>query len=379
MHTPNLTADTVSQDNQEINQQQLKLDKFNQAFNANWSDYYQLLNELPPEYELSACLKLLNTADGLLNQEQDFSTSAVVERYLVGGISDTQTRKRYPFETNLLGDMQSHASFKKILKNDPTGLAKLLKIIPKTGPIDGWHFSQFVDSYRALFLENGVKQAPLFAATRLLSMKRPDQFVVISQETNALFCQAFSIKTLKNQDFQRYWDQVILPIQQTAWYKTDLPMDVSQLAFFRARVILIERLICTPATNFVETGTNENQNSNQIAQPNSEQASSAEPQSSSSSSSTEERVVSSVTTMETSKAVKKPVSQPKKMTIAKLKSAKGNKNAATKLMSQYYFANKAEFAKVDMAASREIIIQKLIDGGSVEEAFAEAKATHSKK
>jgi len=57
------------------------------------------------------------------------------------------------------------------------------------------------------------------------------------------------------------------------------------------------------------------------------------------------------------------------MTIVQRKSEKVNKNAATKLMSQYYFANKAQFAKVDMSAKRDLIIEKLCNGESVEEAF----------
>ena len=219
---------------------------------------------------------------------------------------------------------------------------------------------QFVDSYRQLFAENGFKQAQLFPATRLLTMKRPDQFVAISPETAPLFCQAFSIKALKNQDFQRYWDEIVLPLQKTAWYKTDQPMDVSQLALYRARVALIERFICTP------------QKTNKLAELNtapSDEISSA----------SGVALANSFIPREPKPATKKVMSQPKQMTINKLKSAKGNKNAATKLMSQYYFANKDKFCKVDIGASRDKIIEQLIQGQSVEDAFEEILMTHTTK
>ncbi|PCI64878.1 MAG: hypothetical protein COB38_12215 [Gammaproteobacteria bacterium] len=57
------------------------------------------------------------------------------------------------------------------------------------------------------------------------------------------------------------------------------------------------------------------------------------------------------------------------MTIAKLQTAKGNKNAATKLMSEYYFANREKFAKINIKKHREVIIERLIVGESVEDIF----------
>ena len=57
------------------------------------------------------------------------------------------------------------------------------------------------------------------------------------------------------------------------------------------------------------------------------------------------------------------------MTITQRKTAKVNQNAATKLMSQYYFANKGTFAKVDIKKHRESIVKQLIDGDSVEKIF----------
>jgi len=273
-----------------------------------------------------------------------------------------------------MGDMHSFASFKKLLRTDAAGLAKLMKIIPTSGPIDGWHYMQFVDSYRQLFSENGFKQAQLFPATRLLTMKRPDQFVAMSPETAPLFCQTFSIKALKNQDFQRYWDQIVLPLQKTAWYKADQPMEVSQLALYRARVALIERFICTPQTaNVSDTNTSSHLEtvSNAEANTTTETMSVVSNETENGSNSIVEEVKPAT--------VKKVVSQPKKLTIAKLKTAKGNKAAATKLMSQYYFANKDKFAKADMGASREKIIEQLIEGKSVEDAFNEVLSTQLTK
>lgn len=338
-----------------------KIALLQEVVDLNWQDYYQRLTLLPAPYELSASLKLLNVVDQLMNQTDseglnNFSSSSLVERFLIGGVEDSQTAKQYGFNTQLLGSMQGFGSFKKVLKNDPEGLAKLLKIIPASGGIDGWHFTQFVEAYQALFATNGFKQTHLFPATRLLAMKRPDQFVTISLDTLDFICQAFAIKTLKKQDFQRYWDEIILTLHKSPWFNEEQPEDMQQAPIFRSRMALFERFICQPDEDYM------------VSVPVVESTIELSPNDSVESDNSNVKVSTYVSEPAT-KPVKKKISQPKKMTIDKKKSAKVNKNAATKLMSQYYFANKEKFAKMNMSANRDKIIAKLIDGESVEKAF----------
>ena len=329
--------------------------------NASWETYYQSLHQLSRGYQLPECLKLLNAADEILNQGKDVTQTTPVERSLIGGINDAQVEKQYGFG-GLLGDMQGFASFKAVLKKDPQGLAKLFKVIPSNGPIDGWHFAQFIDYYQSWFAENGYKQTHLFPATRLLSMKRPDQFVTISEATNQLICQAFSIKPLKKQDFQRYWDEVILAIQNTQWFKAFPPMDAAEQPFHRVRVALLERLAATPIEMAEIELTSKPENaSEEVSELDTSESSVTKPA----------QVVSQYMQAERTPKAKKVVKQPKKMTITQRVTAKSNQTAATKLMSQYYFANKAKFAKVNMAKYREQIIERIVDGESVEVIFAE--------
>jgi hypothetical protein len=371
--------------------------------NISWDDYLTAIHELPTNYKIAPSLKLLNLADGLMNQlNSGVLESTQSERNLIGGIADNKTIKEYGLDTELLGGMSSFAAFKKILKNDPKGVQKLLKIIPANGRIDGWHFMQFTDGYKQLFEDNGTKQAPLFPATRLLAMKRPDQFVCISPDTDDSFYQSFGIKPLKKQDFTRYWDEIILTIQKTNWFKQDLPMEPSQLAIYRARVCLLERLLNQPDLSFNEEvkAAAHNETINQVLQQNTLSESDlsselCEEQLSNSSeqplnkgigqnqintrpsaigdfkSQPDEKIISKngIDIGQNSAKIYQTAKQPKKLKIAKRKSDKVNKAAATKLMSQYYFANKAKFATVDMSAKREQIIEMLCNGESVEDAF----------
>jgi len=97
--------------------------------NISWELYLQAINQLPANYKIAPSLKLLNLADGLMNQlNSGVLESTPQERNLLGGISDNKTVKEYQLDTELLGGMSSFAAFKKILKNDPAGVQKLLKI-----------------------------------------------------------------------------------------------------------------------------------------------------------------------------------------------------------------------------------------------------------
>jgi len=312
------------------------------------TDYQQQLQNLSVDFQLPACCKLLHITTELFNGETDLTKSTVAERFLIGGIDDIQTHKTYAFNKQLLGGLDGYASFKKILKSDPQGFADLMKVLPSVGPVDAWHYLQFIDNYKSWFLNNGYKQCRLYPATRLLSMKRPDIFVPLTEETMTVLCTSLSIKPLKNQDFMGYWDKIVQTIHKMKWF-IQAPTEItSELTLDRVRVALLERLLIDPPPieEFViEQESELNTSDNEVE-------------------------ITSLIKEATSAVVRKPVKQPKKMTIAKRQTVKGNRNAATKLMSQYYFANKQTYSKIDIKKYREKIIEQLIEGGSVEEIFA---------
>jgi len=340
-----------------------------QCFNADWNKYNQYLQDLSNGYQLPNCLKLLQEADRLLNQQTDLLESSVAERMLLAGMVDASTNKQYSFDIQVLGGLTGFASFKKVVKNDPQGLNRLMKIIPKTGTVDGWHYLQFVDAFQQWFRDNGHKQTYLYPATRLLTMKRPDQFIPLNEETNPIICDALEIKALKKQDFKRYWDEVIIRIHTTDWFNTFQPMDESQLPFHRVRVALLERVMITPLEIHVhEKLTSSDQNAD-LDSDVAELVSNTQTDTASVTKTNRNHKTNPFVRDETSTEPKVKAQQPKKMTIAKLQTAKGNKNAATKLMSQYYFANREKFVKINIKKHREVIIERLIEGESVEDIF----------
>lgn len=333
-----------------------------------WSDYYQAVASLPAHYQVGASLKLLNQADQLLNQTDTMTLAITLNsqsaRYLLGGLSDSTTQKTHAFDTRLLGDMSGHASFKKLLGKSQHGLDQLFRIIPANGPVDGWHYLQFIDVYQQLFAGHGFKQAPLYPATRLLAMKRPDQFLALNEITLPLVCQALTIKPIKKQEFQRYWDQVILTIQKTAWFKTFPPLNPEQIPVHRARVALLERFVSTEletASRFEPAGQT--------------------PASMSDEKQDEQAGISTRPSADLIPPERKPKTRaeaktPKKLTIKVGQSSKRNQAAAIQLMSQYYFANKARYAQLNMANYRESIISELEKGRSVEQVFEEILQHH---
>jgi len=330
-----------------------------QCLDFSWAQYNLQLQSLPKRYQLSASLKLLAEADRLLNQQADLLNSSVTERMLLAGYADLSTQKDYNFDIQNLGGVSGFASFKKLIKSDRTGLNKLMKIIPNTGVVDGWHYLQFIDTYQQWFTDNGYKQAYLLPVTRLLAMKRPDQFIPLNDETCPIICNAFTIKPLKKQDFKRYWDQIISRIHQTEWFKIFQPMDPSQLPFHRGRVAFFERMAIVPVeiidnADFTTSNESDIQNNEPQVEPTDIKS---------------DNKTNSFIREDISKQPKIKTQQPKKMTIAKLQTVKGNKNSATKLMSQYYFANRDRFAKINIKKHRDTIIERLIQGESVEDIF----------
>ncbi|MGX5201859.1 hypothetical protein [Aliikangiella sp. IMCC44632] len=349
-----------------------KINQVQSLLGADWNEYLSAIELLADSYQVNECLKLLNQADIILNQDKDVATSSETERLLIGGIADKAAQKAYPFVFTMLGDMTGLTSFKKVLKKDPAGLSKLLKIIPKTGPIDGWHFMQFSDSYKEWLNNNGIKQALLYPATRLLSMKRPDIFVSLNDESSPYICQALGIKPLKKNDLQAYWDTVLNKIHQAKWFKIDQPMQPEQIPFYRGRVALLERFAVAPAAStLVEQALNSTSVAAETADGSIDHA--HQTTANNSPLTNPQDAVSNLGYTSPLKEVSPPkkaaAKQPKKLKIAKLKTEKGSIAAATKLMSQYYFANKAQFAKVDVKKHRDEIIERIAAGEAADEVF----------
>ena len=78
-------------------------------------------------------------------------------------------------------------------------------------------------------------------ASRLLAMRRPDQFVCLDSANRARLCGDFGI-TQNGMDYARYWEEIIERIRDAPWWNAKRPADRIQAAVWDGRVAMLDTI-----------------------------------------------------------------------------------------------------------------------------------------
>lgn len=147
----------------------------------------------------------------------------------------------YMFDVEWFAGTRGAKTFHQLLKSHPAGFDKALATIPLEGEVTLSHYENFVSAYKAIFTEHASdEKAPLTAATRLLAMRRPDQFVALTNAKLDIISQGLGLVKLNNQSFDDYWHELIATIRSTQWWNCEMPSDEVELHLWKNRAVLID-------------------------------------------------------------------------------------------------------------------------------------------
>ncbi len=142
------------------------------------------------------------------------------------------------------GSMTAKGSFRSDFRNKFLfGLSDALDIIPHKGQVKFLQFEQFVKAVR----KTTKYKDPITLCTRLLAMKRPDVFVCAAgrsskngkESTMSKLCSLLKLDR-KTLSIDNYWDLIILNIQNSDWYQTDvdsIPEGEKKIYSYRAAML----------------------------------------------------------------------------------------------------------------------------------------------
>ena len=147
----------------------------------------------------------------------------------------------YDFDVEWFAGTRGAKTFHQLLKSHPQAFDRALDNIPLTGDVTVIHYQSFVQSYKAIFADHSkAEKAPLSAATRLLAMRRPDQFIALNSGKIDTLSQGLGLIKLNNQSFDDYWHEMIASIRNTQWWRSEMPSDENELQLWQNRAILID-------------------------------------------------------------------------------------------------------------------------------------------
>lgn len=151
----------------------------------------------------------------------------------------------YQFDVEWFGATKGAKIFQLLLSEQTEKFDQALAFIPLEGPVTKADYDKFVASYSAIFHSyteekaNGEK-APMVPATRLLGMRRPDQFVVLTAPKIDVYCQGLAAAKFNGFDFEGYWHDLIETIHNASWWRQAEPEDELEKQIWNSRAALTD-------------------------------------------------------------------------------------------------------------------------------------------
>ena len=214
-----------------------------------WDEYYSLLQE--KSNRLEERLKLLTKSCEYFNQNT-FENMTELQRKNIAGVLK---RGNSIDDWFLFGHMPSQLFANRVSTDDKRGergvvksymkISKALDFIPLTGEVSKKNF----DNYIAYFEEYSGWGYSLSTVSRLLAMKRPDQFFCVTginnKEKKGNFRKLKDTFKINNKIkiYEQYWNEIIEPIRQAPWYKASKPTNEQEFQVWRGRVALMDALL----------------------------------------------------------------------------------------------------------------------------------------
>jgi hypothetical protein len=211
---------------------------------APWPIFLDFVNQQNGIHALEERLKLMSHIDDIRCQP----LAELIEEdklAFVGKHSPKHDHTVYNFDVEWFASTKGAKAFQTLIQQQPADFDKALSHIPLTGDVTLAEYNKFVSAYQLIFSSytenkpNGEK-APLAAATRLLAMRRPDQFIALTANKIDILCQGLSIAKFSNFDFASYWQDMIGTIRTCAWWHQSEPENTDELTIWKNRVILID-------------------------------------------------------------------------------------------------------------------------------------------
>jgi len=196
-----------------------------------WDEYYKYMLENVNEQVLDERLELLDKAEQIFLKPLEKISDLTLSHIAGVKIRDEEDEIYWEY----FGTMnRTGLSNPKIVRKIFNEMNKYL-ISPKIQKNEFLSFASEVDK---------IKRISLTSMSRLLAMRYPDKFYCITSANERGLLNEFQISKGIKQDtskkYERYWNEIIEPIQNSSWYDSKPTQEEQELKVWKARVILLD-------------------------------------------------------------------------------------------------------------------------------------------
>lgn len=197
--------------------------------------WHQFLGEVKndAEHGYEERCELLRVARAAFEEHGSLASMNAGLRKVIAGLP-TDTDHRWGW----FGSMRGNGKFWSEINKNNQHLSRALDRIPNTGIVTRGAYEDYTAEFLLAF-PNG--RGGIATATRLLALKRPDQFVCFDARNKDELCKDFGIRS-NGMDHSRYWDEVVERIRDAPWWNAAQPTRVSEIAVWRGRAAMLDAI-----------------------------------------------------------------------------------------------------------------------------------------
>jgi hypothetical protein len=206
-----------------------------------WSEFTRLVRE-DLSHSFKKRLELLRTSQALFSNVSRFQDLSKLERRSIAGVV-VSGEGVGDLVWGCFGGMKGNGDFVSRINNNNLDLSAAINVIPRDGEISKTQYETFCDYFKRAFAD-ATHKGGVPTATRLLAMKRPDNFICICSPNRKGIAEAlkFAPTTL---NLENYWECVIEPIRMSSWYNHPRPNDLNT-DLWDNRVAMLDALYYNP-------------------------------------------------------------------------------------------------------------------------------------
>jgi HKD family nuclease len=181
--------------------------------------------------------KLLDLVREEFSTHKAFSDMALGARKTIAGLPNNWNEHWAWF-----GSMSGAGYYHQAINDNNIHISEALGTIPLEGAVTSECYHAYIEKFIQAF-PNG--RDGVSTASRLLALKRPDQFVCLDSKNKSQLCKDFGIKQ-SGMDYNRYWDDVVCRIMDSVWWNSPMPSKKIAKRVWLGRAAMLDALFYQP-------------------------------------------------------------------------------------------------------------------------------------
>lgn len=190
-----------------------------------------------PHHGFKERCNLLELVRQCFTTHKSFSVMALDERKTIAGLPNSWNE-----HWGWFGSMKGAGYYHQAINENSPHISAALDSIPLQGAVTSGYYKAYIDEFVRAF-PNG--RDGISIASRLLALKRPDQFVCLDSKNKKQLCKDFGIKQ-SGMGYERYWDDVVCRIMDSAWWNSPRPKQKEAEQVWLGRAAMLDAIFYQP-------------------------------------------------------------------------------------------------------------------------------------